>query len=146
MAEQSTKTTATGPTVAEVMDQNPVSVPVSANVYEATRVILAHQLSGVTVLDDDGQLVGILSELDCLRAVVNSAYNGGDPGGALVSELMTTDMESVAVDDDILSVAKSMLDHKHRRRPVMNGQTYTGQLTCRQILASALTLMNNNAS
>jgi Mg/Co/Ni transporter MgtE len=36
--------------------------------------------------------------------------------------------------DDIVDVAASMLDHKHRRRPVVLDGRLVGQVTCRQIL------------
>ena len=104
------------------------------NVYEASRVILARKASGATVVDDDGELIGVLSELDCLRAMVTSVYNGSDPGGALVGEIMTTEVEVTDVNDDIIEVASSMLKNKRRRRPVMEDGKLIGQITCRQIL------------
>ncbi|MFT5101924.1 MAG: CBS domain-containing protein, partial [Planctomycetaceae bacterium] len=37
---------------------------------------------------------------------------------------------------DIITVAASMLDHKHRRRPVVENGKLVGQLTCRLILGA----------
>ncbi len=120
--------------ISKFMVENPVSVSPAMNVYEAADAILAHRVSGVTVIDEEGKLVGMLSELDCLQAMVTSVYNGADPGGALVSDIMTTNVEVNDPDDMILEVAVSMLDHKHRRRPVIKDGELKGQLTCRQIL------------
>ncbi len=120
--------------ISKFMVENPVSVNPTMNVYEAAHEILANQVSGVTVLDEEGKLVGMLSELDCLQAMMTSVYNGADPGGALVSDIMTTDVEVNDPDDMVLEVAISMLDHKHRRRPVVKDGELLGQLTCRQIL------------
>ncbi len=120
--------------ISEFMIENPVSVSPKMNVYEAAHEILTNQVSGVTVVDEDGKLVGMLSELDCLQAMVTSVYNGADAGGALVSDIMTVDVEVNDPEDEILAVATSMLDHKHRRRPVVKDGILQGQLTCRQIL------------
>jgi CBS domain-containing protein len=120
--------------ISEFMVENPLSVLPSMNVYEAAHEILTNRVSGVTVVNETGQLVGMLSELDCLQAMVTSVYNGADPGGALVSDIMTKDVEVNDPDDVILEVANSMLDHKHRRRPVVRDGVLKGQLTCRQIL------------
>lgn len=121
--------------VEEYVVADPVTVTADADVYTAVHLILSNQVSGIVVVDDDGKLIGMLSELDCLRAMVTSVYNGGDPGGALVGDIMTKDVEVNRPSEDILAVASSMLDHSHRRRPVMDEQgKLTGQITCRQIL------------
>lgn len=114
--------------------EHDVRVRPDMNVYEASRIILDNRSSGASVVDADGQLVGILSEMDCLRALVTSVYNGSDPGGALVSDIMSTPVETADAMDDILEIAKDMLRNKRRRRPVIKDGKLIGQISCRQIL------------
>ncbi len=130
--------------ISEFMIENPVCVNPAMNVYEAAHEILTNQVSGVTVIDENGKLVGMLSELDCLQAIVTGVYNGADPGGALVSDIMTAEVEVNDPEDEILAVAKSMLDHKHRRRPVVKDGVLQGQLTCRQILKAVTDFADEN--
>ena len=130
--------------ISEFMIENPVSVSPTMNVYEAAHEILTNQVSGVAVIDENGKLAGMLSELDCLQAIVTGVYNGADPGGALVGDIMTADVEVNDPEDEILAVAKSMLDHKHRRRPVMKDGVFQGQLTCRQILKAVTDYADEN--
>lgn len=111
-----------------------VRVTADMNVYEASEAILKNKASGASVVDADGKLVGVLSELDCLRAMVTSVYNGSDPGGALVGDIMTTDVEVADAADDIIQIATSMLENKRRRRPVVKDGKLIGQISCRQIL------------
>ena len=120
--------------ISELMAENPVSVGPDMDVYAASQQILNNQVSGATVVDEDGKLIGMLSELDCLQAIVTSVYNGSDPGGALVGEIMTSEVVVNDPDEEILAVATSMLDQMHRRRPVVKDGEVQGQLTCRQIL------------
>ncbi len=104
------------------------------NVYEASQEILNNKASGATVVDAEGNLVGVLSELDCLRELVTSVYNGSDPGGALVSDIMTVDVETADAETDIIEIAQSMVSGKRRRRPVVKDGKLVGQISCRQIL------------
>lgn len=120
--------------VRDHMLRNPVLVRPDTDLFEAIHQILVHKISGVTVVDDDGRPVGVLSELDCLKAILTSSYH--QMAGGLVRDVMTTgEIDTVAVDDDILLVAQSMLERKRRRRPVVNSEgRLVGQVTCRQLL------------
>jgi CBS domain-containing protein len=53
------------------------------NVYEVCQAILDGKTSGANVVNDYGKLVGVLSELDGLKALMTSVYNASDPGGEL---------------------------------------------------------------
>lgn len=114
---------------------NPVKVKPDDNVLDAMKVIIDNKISGVCVVDNEGNLVGILSELDCLRAGLGATYN--ESGIGLVRDHMTGDNLLVAhPDENILDVAQDMLVKKHRRRPVVENGRLIGQITCRQLLAA----------
>ncbi len=116
--------------------RKPVTVDQNVTVSKAAQVILKNKLSGVAVVDNDEQLVGMLSELDCLRAMVSATYNGNIPGAEMVKDVMTKEVETNHPDEDIITVAATMLDHKHRRRPVIEHGKLVGQITCRQLLGA----------
>lgn len=120
--------------VRDYMLQKPVTIKADKTIYEAAALIIENMVSGVCVVDDVGNLVGMLSELDCLRAIVNGVYNDGDPGASMVADFMTREIEVNHPHDDIIDVANSMLDHKHRRRPIVVDGKLVGQLSSRQIL------------
>ncbi|MCB1644353.1 MAG: CBS domain-containing protein [Pseudomonadales bacterium] len=122
--------------VRNYMQAKPVTVSPEMSVHEAAKKIQEHKVSGAAVVDTENNLVGMLSELDCLRSLVNAIYNGNDPGGALVSDIMTRDVIVNQPGEDIVSVAASMLERKQRRRPVVENGKLIGQVTCRQILAA----------
>ncbi len=114
---------------------NPAKVKPGDNVLDAMRVIIDNKISGVCVVDDEENLVGILSELDCLRAALGATYN--KTGVGLVRDHMTGDNLLVAhPNENILDVAQEMLLKKHRRLPVVENGRLIGQITCRQLLAA----------
>ena len=114
--------------------RSPRTVKQDATVSEAAQVIIENRVSGVVVVDDEGQLVGVLSELDCLQAIVSSAYNGNTPGAEKVREVMTKGVAVNSPGEDIVTVAADMLKHKHRRRPIVENGKLVGQISCRQLL------------
>ena len=117
----------------DYMLPHPAKVRADANVLEAMRVIIDNKISGLCVVDDAENLVGILSELDCLRAVLGSIYNNTDVGK--VRDYMASDNLVVAnPNEDIVDVAQDMLTKNKRRRPVVENGKLVGQITCRQLL------------
>jgi CBS domain-containing protein len=118
----------------DYMLKNPVTTRPELTVYEAALRILDHKVSGLVVVDERKALMGMLSELDCLRVILAGVYNDEEFGAALVGDVMAREVEAQHPHDDIVDVASSMLDHKHRRRPVVQDGLLVGQVTCRQIL------------
>ena len=119
----------------DYMLTNPVRVRGDDNVLDAMQVIIDNKISGVCVVDGEGNLVGILSELDCLRAVLGAIYN--DSGIGLVRDHMASDNLVVAhPNEDIVDVAQDMLLKNKRRRPVVEDGKLIGQITCRQLLTA----------
>jgi CBS domain-containing protein len=117
------------------MLRRPVVVKPDDDIFKAIHEILVNRISGVTVVDDDQHPVGVLSELDCLRAILWATYHEEEIGTHPVKEHMSSGVETVGPDEDIIDVAQSMLDHKRRRRPVVDRHgRMVGQVTCRQLL------------
>lgn len=121
--------------VRDYMLTKPVVVKPDTDVFQAIHEILVNRISGVTVVGDDKRPVGVLSELDCLRAILWATYHEEEIGSHPVRDHMSTPVETVSAHDGIIDVAQSMLDHKRRRRPVVDSHgRMVGQLTCRQLL------------
>jgi CBS domain-containing protein len=117
------------------MQKNPAVVYADAGLFDAIRMITSHRLSGVCVVDHENNLVGVLSEIDCLRAIVGATYNDDNDVGT-VGEHMTADVKCAQLHDNIVEVAKDMLQCGHRRRPVVKDGKLVGQITCRRLLSA----------
>ncbi len=115
------------------MLQNPVMIAATAPLENAVESILRNKISGLCVVDEDKNLLGVLSEMDCLRAFMDATYNRSGVGQ--VAEYMTSDVDVVHVTDNLINVANDMLQKGQRRRPVVEGRKLIGQITCRQLLA-----------
>jgi CBS domain-containing protein len=126
------------------MLDKPVTLSPDAPLFEAVDLIIKHKVSGICVVDGSGTLLGILSELDCLRGILTATYDQSSVGK--VSEYMvSTNINSASPGDDIINVAADMLAKGQRRRPVLGeNNKLVGQITCRQILAAVRQFASSN--
>ena len=95
--------------VSDHMVEQPITISDRSVVAEAAQAIVENKVSGIIVVDDRGAVVGMLSELDCLRSLLAEVYNQGQVGAAPVTSVMTTPVTTTAPDGDIITVAESML-------------------------------------
>ncbi len=121
-------------TVNDCMRSKPLTIHLDANLVEAIEIIVEYKLTGLTVTDDAGRAVGILSELDCIEAILTDIYNDGDPEHALVRDAMVTDLNVCSPGDSIIEVAQDMLKSRQRRRPVIDDGKLVGQVSSSNIL------------
>jgi CBS domain-containing protein len=121
----------------DYMTARTVTVNADAEMGEAIKLIIDNKISGLCVVDDAGRLAGILSELDCLRAILSSTYNQDKIGR--VRDYMASEKLVVAnPHEDIIDVAQDMLLKNKRRRPVVEDGKLVGQITCRQLLSAVM--------
>lgn len=125
---------ATPSNIRDCMRRNPLTINSNANLVQAIEMLVEYKLTGVTVVNDDGVPVGVLSEIDCIKTVLNALYNDGDPEHALVQDAMTREINSCAPTDNIVEVAADMLATRQRRRPVLENGRLVGQVSSSNIL------------
>jgi CBS domain-containing protein len=118
------------------MVTNPITVSAKDSVLHAIDNIITNKVSGVCVVDRDNNLVGIVSELDCLNAILNATYNGAGSDVGSVENIMTKEVITASPGDDIVDTASSMMKVRHRRRPVVLDGKLVGQVTVRQLLSA----------
>lgn len=107
-------------------------------ILDAIRLLVEKRISGAPVLDHHGNLVGILTERDCLAKALTASYHGEAAGR--VEEVMSRDIKSVDANTSIMEVAKSFVDLKYRRYPVIDENRLVGIISRRDLLRAVLEL------
>ncbi|MBW2391659.1 MAG: CBS domain-containing protein [Deltaproteobacteria bacterium] len=121
------------PTAADIMDRSEPTFPQELDVATAMRKLLRAKLNGVPVVDSEGRLCGMLTEQDCLKALVRQATDGAP--GASVRDYMTTTVESVVPTTQLLDIAHLFLKRTFRKLPVVDSDgRVVGQVSRRDIL------------
>jgi len=102
------------------------------DVLDAIHELTQRRIAGAPVVDNHGELMGMLSELDCMKIALNAGYYG-DWGGP-VADYMTADVESVDADMNIIDLAQKFLQTGFRRFPVLRNNRLVGQISRRDVL------------
>ena len=118
--------------VKDYMSGKLITFAPDTNVLDAIHNLVENRIAGAPVVDDHGNLVGMLSEFDCMKAVLTSAYHD-DPGGP-VSEFMVTEVKTVEAGASIIDVAEMFLESGYRRYPVLMDNRLVGQISRRDVL------------
>lgn len=113
--------------VKDYMARNLVTLQPDNEVLHAVHALVEHNISGAPVVDKDGKLVGMLTEKDCMRVILEASYYS--EYGGLVSEYMSSDVETMNAEDSIVEVAERFLNKRYHRYPVMDNNRLVGQIS-----------------
>jgi CBS domain-containing protein len=118
--------------VKDYMSKTLVTFKPETSVLDAIHELVRHRIAGAPVVDDAGNLVGMLSELDCLKVALQAGYHG-DYGGP-VRDYMSGDVKTVNAEMSIVDLAQRFLDSRFRRFPVTDRNRLVGQISRRDVL------------
>ncbi|MEV4104507.1 CBS domain-containing protein [Nonomuraea sp. NPDC049649] len=86
---------------------------------------------GALAVLDDGQITGLITERDIVRALATAE----DPASVRAGEYASTYMRVAALHEDTHEVARRMLDYGIRHMPVDEGGRVVGMVSMRDLLA-----------
>ena len=123
-------------TAKDIMSRNFVRFSPDMDILEAVDLIVRHNISGGPVVDKLGNLVGVISEIDCLRAAVQASYHASRAGR--VKEVMRPASVIIDIEDSVMSIAKRFASQEHqyyyRGFPVMKNNRVVGRIILRDVL------------
>jgi CBS domain-containing protein len=145
------------PTVADIMERDPVTVTPEDTVETLLRTLREHELPGVPVVNGGGRCVGIVTESDLvlvdeeedLRLPLHIDLFGGTiflgrlkpfedrvkkAIASTVADMMTEDPTTVAPDTDLHEAARLIAEHRHNRLPVVEHGRLVGVVTRLDVL------------
>lgn len=129
--------------VRDYMNREAITLSPETNLFKAIDVLLAHRISGAPVVDAQGNLVGVLSESDCLQGILNDAYYEESCG--TVASLMSKAVETIDADADILQAAEHFVTRSRRRLPVLEQGKLVGEISRRDLLRALKTYNDHGA-
>lgn len=118
--------------VKDYMATDLVTLNPETEILVAVSTLIEHDISGAPVVDQRGQLVGMLTEKDCMRVLLNASYYS--EYGGRVSEFMTHGAQTLDPDDSILKAAELFLNQRYHRYPVVDNGNLVGQISRRDVM------------
>jgi CBS domain-containing protein len=102
----------------DFMTKNLATATEEMDLLALVDMLLRRGISGAPVVDGSGHLIGMVSEHDCLKAILVGTYQG-DVGGS-VADVMTSSVETVPLGTSIVEAANQMVISGRRRLPVVD--------------------------
>lgn len=132
--------------VREVMTRSVVTVGPDDSVHDTAQLLLRHRIASAPVVDDDGRLLGLVSEADLMRGRTEP-----DPRAHMlptevpvqaapdrVAQVMTSPALTARPDQDIDEAARLLLDQGIKMLPVVSGGRVVGVLARRDVVNASV--------
>ena len=97
--------------VKDYMARTVVTFKPDTPVLDAVHTLVKNRIAGAPVVDDEGNLVGMLSELDCMKVALQAGYYG-DYGGP-VRDFMSEGVKTVNIEMSIVDLAQVFINDEH---------------------------------
>lgn len=105
--------------VVDLMTIDVIAVSADTGLREAARLMFRNRVSGLPITDDNGTLIGIISEADFLRLEVERQEGTRDQGDT-VGDVMSRGVVTVRPNVEIYEAAKIMAVQEVKRLPVVD--------------------------
>lgn len=129
-------------TAQEIMTRSPTTLSPDTDIYKAIKTLLKKKISGVPVVDINGNLQGMLSEYDCLKVMTGEAFDGLPEGK--VADYMSSPAQTVKAEARILDIVDRFLAKPIRRLPVVDKNGHlVGQISRRDVLEAIESIRDN---
>ena len=119
-------------TAKQAMSRGLVTLKPEMDVLEALRILVEQRLSGAPVVDQIGNLIGMLTERDCMQIALGAGYHSED--GGRVENFMTELVVTVDADTPVTEIAERFASSHFRRLPVMEQGRLIGIISRRDVL------------
>ena len=126
----------------DIMIKNVVSVKKDIPIFEAVKLLVEHNISGLPVVEDDMTLVGILSEKD----VVDLFYDSEKAENKTVNNYMTDPAVHFDENSALENICDFLLKNIFRRVPVTSDGKLIGIISVKDVLNSVLQLRQEKVS
>lgn len=111
------------------------------NVIDA---LIKNRISGGPVVNSNNELIGIISEGDCIKHLSESRYHNMPMNDDTVEQCMAKNVETIDGNMNIFDAAKKFLESKRRRFPIVENGKLVGQISQKDILKAALAMKGHD--
>lgn len=123
------------PPIGDYMTKKLITFKPDTEIMAVIDSLLKNRITGAPVLNDNGEVVGLIDDKDCLHVLMSSAYNNQPVARDTVSDYMSNVMKSISVDADLLDAASVFTSTPYKRLIVVDkAGKLVGQISRRDVL------------
>tara|TARA_B100000900_G_scaffold416270_1_gene450821 strand:+ start:19536 stop:20000 length:465 start_codon:yes stop_codon:yes gene_type:complete len=129
--------------VEDIMSRNLIVFKPEETIHEVMKKFIKYRISGGPVVNEKGDLIGIISEADCMKEVSESRYFNLPILDKSVSNFMTTNVDTIDASKTIFEAASNFFKTSRRRFPVIEKKKLVGQISRKDIVIATLNMKSN---
>lgn len=130
--------------VSDYMTKKLITFKEEQPIEDAIDILIKHKISGGPVVNEKNELVGIISEGDCIKQISESRYYNSPIGkNNTVGKAMVKEVETIDGNMNILDAANKFLKSRRRRFPIVQNGKLAGQISQKDVLIAAMKLKGN---
>jgi CBS domain-containing protein len=129
--------------VSDYMTTNLITFKPDQSVMEVMDSLIKNRISGGPVVNNNGELIGIISEGDCIKQISESRYFNMPMAETTVENHMVKNVDVIDGNMNIFDAANLFLKSKRRRFPIIQDGKLIGQISQKDILKAALEQKGN---
>lgn len=130
--------------VSDFMTRDLITFKPEQSVEEVIQTLIKNKISGGPVVNNNNELIGIISEGDCLKQISESRYYNMPMEQHTVENRMARNVETIDGNMNVFDAANRFLESKIRRFPIVENGKLVGQISQKDILKAALQLKGQN--
>lgn len=113
-------------------------------VIEVMEALIKNKISGAPVINERRELLGIISDGDCMKQISESRYYNMPMDDRKVEEFMNTNVTTIDRNTSIFECASMFYKNNHRQFPIIENGKLIGQISRKDILCAAIKLKGHN--
>ena len=131
--------------VSDYMTKKLITFKPSDSLDHVINLLIKNKISGGPVVNDKNELIGIISEGDCMKHISDSKYyNMPMDSDNTVEKNMALEVETIDKNMNIFDAATKFISSKRRRFPIVENGKLIGQISQQDILKAALKMKGNS--
>ena len=131
--------------VSDYMTKKLITFKPSDSLDHVINLLIKNKISGGPVVNDKNELIGIISEGDCMKHISDSKYyNMPMDSDNTVEKNMASEVETIEKNMNIFDAATKFISSKRRRFPIVENGKLIGQISQKDILKAALKMKGNS--
>ena len=121
-------------TASDYMTTNVITFKADQEITDVTETIIKRKISGAPVVNNEGEIIGIITEKDCLRVIYDEKYHNLFPNQGKVTNYMSKKVITVDYNIKIYELASLFMKSNFRRYPVFKNGKMVGLISRRDVL------------
>lgn len=126
--------------VSDIMTRRLILFNPDQNIHDVMKTFIKHRISGGPVVSKAGELVGIISEADCMKEISESRYFNMPILDKSVRHFMTQKVDTIESSMNVFDAAAKFSKSSRRRYPVLEKGSLVGQVSRKDIVVAALNM------